>query len=75
MALKTFNVDDAVYKTYSKHCKKKGISMSRQIENFLREEILKIKKIGLKNPAESKEIAREIREIGSAIEHPLKKYC
>jgi hypothetical protein len=75
MALKTFNVDDVVYKAYSKHCKNRGISMSHQVENFLREEILKIKKTGVRNNFESKEIAKEIKEIENVIEHPLKKYC
>lgn len=43
MAIKTFNVDDALYKEYSEHCKKSGISMSKKVENFIREELEKVK--------------------------------
>jgi hypothetical protein len=75
MALKTFNIEDEIYKTYSKHCKTRGISMSHQVENFLRDEVLKIKNLQPKNIIESKEMAKELREIGKMAEHPLKKYC
>ncbi len=36
MALKTFNVDKATYKKFSEFCKEQGISMSKQIELFMR---------------------------------------
>jgi len=42
MALKTFNLDLEVYKKFSEHCKKQGISMSKKIENFLRKELEQI---------------------------------
>lgn len=45
MAIKTFNVDDVLYKEYSEHCKKQGISMSKKVENFIREEMDKIKAV------------------------------
>lgn len=77
MALKTFNIDEQVYKEFSKHCKQQGISMSRRIENFLRDEVEKIKlPIG-----EMKDLGRERlhhaegqahKQTG---EHPLSKYC
>jgi len=35
MALKTFNVDEEVYKEFSQFCKENGISMSKQIEIFM----------------------------------------
>ena len=35
MELKTFNVQEAVYKKFSGFCKEHGISMSRQIELFM----------------------------------------
>ena len=47
MALKTFNIDNDIYKEFSKHCKKEGLSMSKKIEKFISEEISKIK--GIKN--------------------------
>ncbi len=43
MALKTFNLDAEVYKKFSEHCKREGISMSRQVEKFIREELEKLK--------------------------------
>jgi antitoxin component of RelBE/YafQ-DinJ toxin-antitoxin module len=36
MALKTFNVDEAVYGSFSGFCKENGLSMSKQIEMFMR---------------------------------------
>ena len=36
MALKTFNVDDAVYKKFYAACKENGMSMSKQVEFFMR---------------------------------------
>ncbi len=74
MALKTFNIDAKVYDKYSKHCKKKGMSMSRQIENFLRKEIEKMTS-GMEDvEVDTKKIQNKlVSELN--IEHPLKKYC
>lgn len=47
MALKTFNVDEEVYRKFSEHCKKEGISMSKRVENFIREEVQKISGISV----------------------------
>ena len=35
MAIKTFSIDDKIYKKYSKFCKENGINMSKQIEFFI----------------------------------------
>lgn len=35
MVLKTFNVEETTYIQFSRICKENGISMSRQIENFM----------------------------------------
>ncbi|MEK6894520.1 MAG: hypothetical protein AABX10_03585 [Nanoarchaeota archaeon] len=43
MSIKTFNIDEEVYKQFSAHCKKNGVSMSKRVENFIRGEISKIK--------------------------------
>lgn len=43
MAIKTFNVDAMLYKEFSEHCKKEGISMSKRVENFIRQELDKVK--------------------------------
>ena len=39
MALKTFNVNEAVYNCFSKFCKEHGISMSKQVEIFMESQI------------------------------------
>ena len=43
MAIKTFNIDSEVYRIFSEHCRKEGISMSKKVENFIKEEINKLK--------------------------------
>jgi len=75
MALKTFNVDDGVYKSYSKHCKGRGISMSRQVEIFLRNEVEKIANVSSKDDIDVKKIEKDMKNFDKSIEHPLKKYC
>jgi 3-hydroxyacyl-CoA dehydrogenase len=35
MVLKTFNVQEAVYKKFSSFCKSHGISMSKQVQIFM----------------------------------------
>ena len=35
MVLKTFNVQEAVYKKFSYFCKGHGVSMSKQVEMFM----------------------------------------
>lgn len=45
MALKTFNLDKDVYGEFSKHCKKHGISMSKKVENFIRQELMEIESL------------------------------
>jgi antitoxin component of RelBE/YafQ-DinJ toxin-antitoxin module len=39
MAIKTFNVDEMVYHKFSGICKEYGISMSKQVEMFMRSQI------------------------------------
>lgn len=36
MVLKTFNVEEESYKKFSEFCKENGLSMSKQIELFLK---------------------------------------
>ena len=68
MALKTFNLDEGVYKEFSKHCKKHGISMSKRVENFIKEEVAKIKdKMPVKKAADKKNI--------KSGHHSFSKYC
>jgi antitoxin component of RelBE/YafQ-DinJ toxin-antitoxin module len=35
MVLKTFNVEEAIYKRFSDFCKGHGVSMSKQVELFM----------------------------------------
>ena len=39
MVLKTFNIDEETYKKFSKFCKENGISMSKQIEMFIKAQL------------------------------------
>jgi hypothetical protein len=79
MALKTFNVDKKVYEIYSKHCRQNGISMSHQVENFLKKELdkinLEVEKIGKVSEKQMVEMKKLAKEIEKEIEHPLSKYC
>jgi hypothetical protein len=61
--LKTFNLNEEIYKKFSDHCRSQGISMSKKIENFLQDELKK-----LKFPkSQLKEIKPET--------HSFSKYC
>jgi antitoxin component of RelBE/YafQ-DinJ toxin-antitoxin module len=40
----SLSVDDKVYQTYMTLCKEQGIVMSKQVENFMREIISRLKK-------------------------------
>ena len=73
MALKTFNLDEAVYKEFSTHCKKHGISMSRKIENFIREELEQIKGGGRVNVKRFSKLLE--KEETDEKEHSFKKFC
>ena len=39
MVLKTFNLEENVYEKFSKFCRENGISMSKQINIFLKSQI------------------------------------
>lgn len=66
MALKTFNIDEEVYSKYSKHCKEQGISMSKQVERFIAQEISKL--TGQASEAKTQEgVENKL--------HPMKKFC
>ena len=73
MALKTFNIDGETYKEFSKHCKKNGISMSRKIENFIKEELEHIKSGGRVNVKRfTKVLGKDEMDVK---EHSFKKFC
>ena len=68
MALKTFNLDNKIYKEFSIYCKREGISMSKRIENFIKQELGRIKGFGKLKGMMKEELSEEI-------EHSFKKYC
>ncbi|MFH1212305.1 MAG: hypothetical protein V1659_05275 [Candidatus Woesearchaeota archaeon] len=39
MVLKTFNVEEAVYRKFSEFCRENGISMSKQINFFIKSQM------------------------------------
>lgn len=39
MVLKTFNLDNETYKKFSEFCKENGLSMSKQIDLFIKAQI------------------------------------
>jgi len=57
--LKTFNLDQTLYNQFSNHCKTNGISMSKKIENFIKQELEKL----------TSPIKQETKH------HPFQKYC
>lgn len=67
MVIKTFNIDEEVYKQFSEYCKKNGVSMSKRVENFIREEISKLK---IKMPEAETQAAKPHPE-----KHHFSKYC
>ncbi|OIO80465.1 hypothetical protein AUJ84_03315 [Candidatus Pacearchaeota archaeon CG1_02_32_132] len=79
MALKTFNLDAKVYGEFSKHCKKRGISMSKRVENFIKQEMIRIKsgdldefKLEIEKDTRPKMILPSPK---LSDEHPMGKYC
>ena len=39
MTLKTFNLDDETYKRFSEFCKENGLSMSKQVDIFIKSQL------------------------------------
>ena len=72
MVLKTFNLDEEVYKEFSQHCKSKGFSMSKKVDNFIREELERMEK-----PVYHKNVTKVIKlgEFTEDSEHSMGKYC
>ncbi|MEK6908658.1 MAG: DUF6364 family protein [Nanoarchaeota archaeon] len=68
MSIKTFNIEEEVYKQFSAYCKKNGISMSKRVENFLKEEVSKINNKNFKKITEKVETVKHIQ-------HSFSKYC
>ncbi|MSS74385.1 hypothetical protein EXS72_01965 [Candidatus Pacearchaeota archaeon] len=71
MAIKTFNIDKETYDQFSAYCKKNGISMSKRVEHFIKEEVSKIKD---KMPSGKKQTAVDGKKI-STEHHSFSRYC
>ncbi len=39
MTLKTFNLDDQTYRKFSEYCKENGLSMSKQVDIFIKTQL------------------------------------
>ncbi len=78
MGIKTFNIDEEVYKQFSAHCKKNGVSMSKRVENFIRDEVLKINAF-MKMHNDKKASMERTRSVAvkseNANNHTFSKYC
>ena len=76
-ALKTFNLDGDVYSEFSKHCKENGISMSKKVENFIREELGRIKNPGRRiNKKSTSGHERAFSDTDANVDnHHMSKYC
>jgi hypothetical protein len=75
MALKTFNVDRELYDEFSKHCRENGISMSKKISNFIREELERLKPRKVSSTKSENRVESKVEKINSGDEHPLGRYC
>lgn len=56
MAIKTFNIEESIYNKFSSYCKGNGISMSKQVELFMRSMIEE-------EPAAKKEFLERLEKI------------
>lgn len=72
MALKTFNLDEESYKKYSSHCKEKGISMSKQIDKFIAQEVARISGLSLKDIVTP---SSDTKTNAQKDHHSMVKYC
>ena len=75
MALKTFNLDEESYRKYSAHCKEHGISMSKQVDKFIAQEVAKVAKISkMLTSAASESDLHTARDLHKD-PHSMIKYC
>ena len=68
MAIKTFNVDEETYRQFANYCKKQGVSMSKRVENFIKEELTRIKDKNPKKMVDKKGLPHQAL-------HSFSKYC
>jgi hypothetical protein len=78
MTLKTFNIDEKIYKKFSDYCKKNGISMSKKVENFIKSEMENVldsveRKKSEKRKKKNSDVKIDL--IDEKSEHSFMKYC
>ncbi|NQU98935.1 DUF2683 family protein [Candidatus Woesearchaeota archaeon] len=74
MVLKTFNVQEEVYSKYSKYCKERGISMSKQVTMFMKVQTEDEPEVREEYLAKLKKIEKEGRIHIGTIEDFRKRY-
>ena len=74
MGLKTFNVEEESYRKYSEHCRKNGISMSKQVDKFIQQEMRKIEGNGLGNN-NFEDVKKNSHLLLNDKEHEMSRYC
>ncbi len=81
--LRTFNLDAKLYSEFSSYCKGFGISMSKRVESFIKQELDKIRVLSTRMASNShianshrvnSHRAKRKESIGEG-EHSFKKYC
>ena len=45
MTIKTFNVDEETYMKFSRYCKEMGLSMSKQVDMFMKSQVAEDKDV------------------------------
>jgi len=69
MVIKSFNIDSETYSQFSEICRERGHSMSKKVENFIKEELERMKG----NFKTERLSATE--KIPEKSNHPMHKYC
>jgi len=71
MVIKTFNINEKIHKDYSEYCKREGISMSKKIENFIKQELESLKK----KQTHQHKSEQEHEAVSSSQENSFSKFC
>lgn len=73
--LKTFNLDAKLYEEFSNYCKEFGISMSKRVESFIKQELEKIRVLNARMSLNSQGVMQMEKKNENEKEHSFKKYC
>ena len=64
MVLKTFNLDEGTYNKFSKFCKENGISMSKQVNFFIKSQMTEEPEVSEKYLKKLVKIRKESKYVG-----------